>query len=515
MAAAPSDLVTLSTTPGSQLYGSRRSLIQRSSSTHAWAAAAGLERHDLLGARLSRHGSTTTLETDALGLNELYCREYKNAVYFASRIAPLLAVDTDAITTDWEAWADIIAFGYPLADRTPFRDVRRMIAGSRWTVRDGHTPELSLSPWPLLPPGPAATPEQIVAAITQNVPRVSHHRPMVLLSGGWDSRLLAGITRTTSLRRPIAWTTSPDDGWDLDVALAVPVAASLQLKHRIHIPEHDAYHRYASSTRRRVQFQTYMHTWLSPLANVVRHRRSPLLDGLAGDVLLKSLFVDAATGETRDRAVRMERVQASLSVALDNPDVFDPLLSEFVRESNRSGFDRAVASIPDFPGDATVAVLLTRTVRGIAPSPLWIFAPESDVRLPFIDPAVIAAALSIPINVKTGGEYYRKVLSTACPASASLPSTNDPRSPEPRRYRRQSSPAALAWMGDLVRTSTDAMSLLPPKVAASVGNPGSSLAEGSHLNVPLRILQIASMLAEWQREFEAVLTDIGAAPWTR
>ncbi len=514
LAAGQPDLVQLDTGPRALLFVSDPNRVRRLRSGYSWSATAENVQADMLAAQLSWNGRDVALATDALALNELYYRRIGQGVFFASRIAPLLAVRADRLNTDWEAWADIAAFGYPVADRTPFLEVRRMIAGSAWQIRDEAEPRHETALWPFTPSGPPATPTAIAAAISRSIPRLSRRRPTVLLSGGWDSRMLAGLTRSRSLRRPITWTTSPDDGWDYDVTLAEPVARRLRLAHRVHIPDNDAFVRYATATRRRVQYQTHMHTWLSPLAEILHRTRAPLLDGLAGDVLLKSLFVGAGISSIRDRETRMSAVRASLSVRLDNEAAFSPGASSFIQAASRAGFERATRLIPDMPADATVAVLLTRTMRGIAPSPMWVFGPECDVRLPFVDPAVIEAALTVPITTKADGGYYRQVLREACADAASLPSTNDPLPDAPRSARRQSSPESLAWMAGLIGSSDDALGLLAPRMATALRD-AEELGRLGRFNAPLRVLQVASMLAEWQNDFRDMLCDVGRSPWTQ
>lgn len=513
--AGPPGLVAVPTPSRARLFATDPDCVRHSSSGHSWTAAAGSDHGERLSAGLSWDDRSVTLRADALGLNELYYRRIGRAVFFASRIVPLLAAGEGKLTTDWEAWADVMAFGYPLADRTPFRQVRRMTPGSGWTVRDGSDPQSETRSWPFTSTDLPVAPSLMAAIVSRNIPRVSRRRPIILLSGGWDSRMLAGLARTRSLRRPVAWTTSPDDGWDHDVSLADPVARSLRLTHRVHIPDGDAFRRHATTTRRRVQYQTYMHTWLSSLAGILSRTRAPLIDGLAGDVLLKSLFVGAHVAEISDRQERMNQVRASLSVQLDDRAVFSPAVGEFVLDASRAGFSQAIESIPDMPGDATVAVLITRTMRGIASSPLWVFGPENDVRLPFVDPAVITAALTVPIAAKAGGEYYRQVLIEACPRAAALPSTNDPLPDTPRGSRRQSNMGSLSWMSNLVRTSEDAIRVLTPGMQQAVlGDDPEELGRLGRLNAPLRMLQVASMLAQWQIDYGAVLGDVGRAPWT-
>lgn len=463
--------------------------------------------------------SGASLANDSLGLTEVYHLRVGGAVYFASRIAPLVAAEHAGLETDWRAWADIISLGYPIGDRTPFLQIRRLIAGASLRIRDGSGLSMRTPApfWATPTRSGGVSPSDLATIVADGIPRISRRRPIVLLSGGWDSRMLAGLVRSRSVLRPIGWTTSPDDGWDEDVALAGPVAHSLQMEHHIEIPPDDAFHRFATVTRCRVQYQTWMHTWLSPLAQRLQGVASPVVDGLGGDVLLKSLYVGGETGSIPNRTTRMRSVWDSLSAgaSIQNDAVFTPELRSFVTESSWANFLQATDLIPDMPSDATLAVLLTRTMRGIGSSPLWLFGPESDVRLPFLNPDVVMAGLAIPIASKADGSYYREVLSTAAAPAASLPSTNDGLPKPTKIFRRQTSPAALMWLADLISTSDDALNLLTQQMREAVLTRSDVLTRIAEYSGPLRMLQTASLLAEWQAEYLEVLNDIGNAPWRR
>lgn len=517
VAAAPGGVTKLPTSDQVAFFTTDPGKIRKSAQTLSWESTGAHRADDGLAAGISLDSRGAVLYTDPLGLTELYFRRLGDAVFFASRIDPLLSIGEEGLDTDWAAWADLIAFGYPVGDRTPFLQVRRMTAGTTLRARPGSAPvEESSTPfWASHVGQQAVDPGEMAAIVAAGIPRIYRKRPIVLLSGGWDSRMLAGLVSSRSLLRPVAWTTSPDDGWDDDIAFAGPVARSLRLQHRIEVPDEDAFHREATETRRRLQYQTYMHTWLSPLARRLQNGRAPLVDGLAGDVLLKSLFVSAETASINHRNKRMRSVWESLSrgSGLDNGNVFTPELRARVVEASWSDFERATDQIPEQPGDATLAVLLTRTMRGISSSPLWVFGPENDVRLPFVSPAVISAALGVPIASKASGDYYRRVLAEAAAPAASLPSTNDGLPKAKRGPRRQSSEAALAWMASLIRSSEDALGLLTGAMRTAVLDNSEELTRLSGYSTPLRMIQIASLLAGWQSDYGSLLSDVGDAPW--
>jgi hypothetical protein len=128
---------------------------------------------------------------------------------------------------------------------------------------------------------------------------------------------------------------------------------------------------------------------------------------------------------------------------------------------------------------------------------------------------VISAALTIPIANKAGGGYYRRVLAEVAAHAASLPSTNDGLPKPERAPRRQTTEASLAWMADLITSSDDALDLLTDRMQRAVLEDPVALTRISAFSGPLRMLQIASMLAEWQRDHRILLNDVGKAPWRR
>lgn len=518
--ASPPRLAKLHSSQNTVVHATDSRMVRRTPTSISWELTG--QRPTATGdlsARVTYDSYGASLSTDALGLTEVYYRQVGDALYFASRIAPLLAIGSGGLSTDWSAWADTIALGYPIDDRTPFLHVRRMTAGTTWCIGSGAAPVQHRGDpfWASPNSEPASSPRDIASIVAGGIPRFVGRRPIVLLSGGWDSRLLAGLVCRRSLRRPEGWTTSPDDGWDEDIALAGPVARSLRMKHHVEVPPEDAFHRHATATRRRVQYQTWMHAWLSPLARRLQNTGAPLIDGLAGDVLLKSLFVSTETASISDRTERMRSVWKALSAGagLANDAVFTPELRSFVAENSWANFGRATDHIPDEPTDATLAVLLTRTMRGVGSSPLWVFGPENDVRLPFVNPTVISAALATPISSKADGAFYRQVLSDVATDVALLPSTNDGLPKAERGFRRQASASSLAWMAELITSSDDALGLLTNNMRGAVLNDSTELARVSAYSAPLRMLQFASMFAEWQRDYRSVLSDVGDAPWRR
>jgi hypothetical protein len=468
----------------------------------SWADAA--ERRLAAGMEIS--DQDVILHTCGLGLQDLFVRRHGDALYFSVRIDPLLDIADERVHVDWSAWASILALTFPLGDATPFQEVRRMPAATAWRARAGRLERLSFEPgWLAAEPagGPAAA--DMVEIVAGHVHRGSR-RTAITLSGGWDSRLLAILARRRR-RRMVAWTTSNDDGRDRDIEYARSVANALGLTHRVLIPGPEAWVEECSSVRRRIGFQTTHHVWIMPLARELHRSEGEFLDGLAGDVLLKSLFVDREVAEAGDPARQRSLLWTKLAQhRLRQRGLLSPGVPAAFEEMSRTAFDEVTARFDGHSAAPTLGVLHTRTARAIASSALWLLAPEIDVRLPFVHPDVIDAALRVPLSAKVGGGFYRQVLHAAHPDVAALPSTNDVPPKGKRGERRQTSPRALESVARSIRAGAGTRRLLSAELRLALNDPDALSLIGRSLP-GMRVLTWAGMLGEWQARYAARLSD--------
>lgn len=467
--------------------------VAHDSSPTTWQDAA--ERRMSAGVALGP--ISATLHGDALGLSELYTRRLGDALYFSTRIHPLTCLDDHPIHEDEAAWASILALGAPIAGATPFTEVRRVEAATAWRYTGGRFERLVFEPsWMNIEPKADFNALEVVELVAEQIPRQRLlGRTGVTLSGGWDSRLLAVLASCASRRPVLAWTTDPDTGHDLDVRLSKPVAAGLGLRQRVVTAPPDAWARDAPIVRRRLQHQVWLHTWIMPLARALQQRREPLLDGLAGDVLLKSLLVDRDVLDASDPAQALWEVLSA--DRLSGNDLLAAGLAENMKAISKTSFAQSTAHLSGHPACAALSVLTTRTARAIAASPLLLFAPETDVRLPFLHPDVIAASLSVPLDRKIGGDFYREVLAVADPDIGGLPSTNDGHPRPTYGRKRQMHPQALMGMAQLIRSDDHVERMLSSSLRDALRHPEclARIAGRPHL---LHVLQWATMLAEWR-----------------
>jgi hypothetical protein len=491
----------------------------------AWQEVA--ELWEALGLEMTERGAT--LHTASFGMQPLYTLKAGRALVFAQSIEDVCAVMSGALHADWSAWAAIFAFGSPIGNRTPFEEITRLPPGGSWHYDLGRDRLTAARRLPGVvertsssAPSPADVADRVSMSIKQSLGGSRWFASMrrwivrpeptraLTLSGGWDSRLLAACaTSTLGTRSVVGYTTSPDDGLDLDLDLSAPVAQTLGIRHEIVESSSVAWPEYTRATMRRVEHQTRHHMWLEPLARIVRSAHDDVIDGLAGDVLLKNFMVD-------DRAIRAggfrelgDALWSNLaSVPGDSLPWAGRAVTAEIDRRSREDFDADRRLVDGHPAAATLSVLLSRTARCISLSPFGLFAPEMVPCVPFLHPAVVDATLAVPLADKAGGDFYRRVLDAADPALAALPSTNDPRPTGRRKLKiRATDRAALQWTESVISRMVER--------GALPASPDAAVADLTRSTVGRNWMKGVLTLGDWLDRYDDRLESVRAPWWGR
>jgi hypothetical protein len=369
---------------------------------------------------------------------------------FASSPDALLAAHDGALEPDWDAWAQIVAVGGPLDGRTPFAAFRRLRPGERVrTAGEGHiTAERGRWSWLDTPGHATGDPAAVGDALQAAVERLaSRDRLRCLLSGGWDSRILAVLAaRSCGSRPPTAWTTSSDTGTALEELVARQVADELDLEHRIVAPRADRYGDDVAGYADAVAYQSSFHVWLHPLAEVLASGEGTVLDGLGGGVFLGGAFAepDDASDPTEQRFKRLARYLDAAS------DIVRPEVAAQLRARSRAGFEAVAAPLADHPEARALTAYVTRTLPGISLGPYGQIAQVSRVATPFLDDEVVRAASALEASARRDGRLYPEVLRRWSPALAALPTASDRTPRQRQRPRRVTSEQAATWYRDTI-----------------------------------------------------------------
>ncbi|GAA2170583.1 MULTISPECIES: hypothetical protein [Glycomyces] len=286
---------------------------------------------------------------------------------------------------------------------------------------------------------------------------------------------------------------------------STPVAEALGMSHDVLIPGERAWLDEYAEVRRRTGFQTVHHVWLMPLARNLHGKGAPLLDGLAGDVLFKSTYVSDALLAEQDPALQSRLLWEGLkNNRLRANEFLRPEVAASFIDCSKDAFRSAMAPFSGHEAAVTLGKLHTRAARAIAPSPLWLFGPEIDVELPFLQPEVIRAGLRVPLASKTNGDFYRRMVAAADSRIAALRSTNDGGLPAPAGPRRQTSPESLKVLSEQIGSSAIVMNLLTPEARHSILEPSFPGRPGRQRR-KLAMLHWASLFAHWLEHHESDL----------
>ena len=377
------------------------------------------------------------LHAGAHGTLDIFHRQLADGRWFASRIDPLLALEPGELALDWDAWACTIVLTIPIADRTPFVGIRRLL-GARTLVLDHSTGGLTDGrwdpPWVGLPAPVAGAGDAgaVLEALRAAVARLGDAPTTLPLTGGYDSRLLGILLRDAGT--PVsAITTSKDDGRD-DVGIAREVAAALGFPHSIVDPGGLSYGDAATEVLARMEHRAAQHTWAGALARRVRSDGLRVADGIAFDTLLHNEHIPVAAvvappGPEREAALFDALWRGGLS-----KKVLTVEATEWLVDSARRQWQARSAELADDPNGLVLSVLGTRTTMGVGIMAEWLYGPEVGTMMPALDAQVVAAALAVDPARKVDGAFYRDLLGRGGPGHRGHPL--DPRRRGAGRARR-------------------------------------------------------------------------------
>lgn len=414
--------------------------------------------HDTLAPGVAVSPDRIVLHASAWGFEMLYVAWLgPTALAFSTTSSALVDLLDGQLDPDWDAWACILTFNNPINGRTPFEQIRRLRGGERHEldVRSGTFSTHRDLPRVAGEDRAVAEPGEIVDAIRGALkahpalgdgPADSGYLSSLPLTGGWDSRLLASVA--VDVFGPdafLALTTSKHtDNIDPDVTFGTRLAQHLGMTQEIIHPDGRANPLYARNAFTAVEFETSEHTWHQPAATVLVDRALPIIDGFAGDILMKNavgnLQLFLAETDIGEHLWRTLNRQPAVDTPGASATVLDAL-SQRARphvEASRAGLEGA-------RNESRLVMLRTRIVSGIALSPFKLLARGAELVTPIIHPAVMSALLSVPAADKTDSALARRVLEAARPGVSSLPSTNDHIPRTARGRRRTNTPEARAW----------------------------------------------------------------------
>jgi len=418
-------------------------------------------------AGLSDDGERAVLHAGAHGYLDIFHRRLGDATWFASTIDALLDLDPAPLDIDWDTWACTIVLTIPLAERTPFVGVARLL-GATTLVLDHTTGAVADGrwdpPWSGLPaPRPGAGDPRMILEVMHSAVARHGDAPTVLpLSGGYDSRLLSILLRDARIPTT-TMTTSKDDGRD-DVGIAREVAAALGQAHTVVDPTGLTYAEAADESLTRMEYRAAQHLWSGAMARRIRADGVRVADAIALDTLFHNEHMPgkailAPSGPEREAALFAALWRGGL-----RGKVLGAEAAGWLVETARRRWQARWAGFQDDPNGLILAVLSTRTTMGVGIMGQWLYGPEVSVVMPAIDADVVAASFTVDQLRKVDGTFYRELLAAADPEVAAIRSTRDPAQRGAVGERVKGGPAARAWLLEHTRSATTVPGLVHPRL---------------------------------------------------
>jgi hypothetical protein len=403
-------------------------------------------------------GDRRGLHASGSGVGPLYWMGNGEAIYFATSVdALLVAVANRSVRPDWRSWASILVLGYPPGAGTPFEGIERMnplafLEATADGVRQTSAGELA---WADTIPGePDDAPELVAAALRTELADLDSDVPILCpLSGGFDSRAIACILAERPRPKLSTWTVNIDQGNEVEETYATAVARELSVPHQIVSVAKRPFATELDAAARSVEHESLLHLEMARLAQGLPEE-GVVVDGLAGDVLFKDLFVDRSVVEARDWRIAVERFFGRLVTPRLGSELYAEGVWKGLYGIARDGFVGEAERFADHPSAPSLAGYWSRTRRGVSTSPVRMLGSTRQVAMPFLADDVARAALSASLEAKLDGALYRRLLELVNSAVAKLPSTNDG-IPPPRATRRmikRSRQARLAYLELLERS---------------------------------------------------------------
>lgn len=261
----------------------------------------------------ARH-RTLAVVTDFLGMQPLYRADEGGVTAFASEMKALARGGVLPLGADAGAWGAMLRFGHQIGPRALLAGATR-VAPAQALVFDGPGAGRAGATWTWpasrgTPDGPALR-DAVGDAVRADVAAyaAAHPDAALLLSGGFDSRLILCLCRELGLRPRLLVQSHPDENADADARFALAFARALGMPARLHEARPDFYgtDEYLRFLERNEVATPSLGLFIPNVAPVVRPERHGVWEGLLLDPALKFDAGGSGFDEYLDGRLRARR----------------------------------------------------------------------------------------------------------------------------------------------------------------------------------------------------------------
>lgn len=360
------------------------------------------------------HREVLVIATDCLGMQPLYMRDAPGELTFVS--------DTKAVAgePDPAAWGAYISIGHPIGERSLMNGLRRVPPASVLTY-DCKRRRLDIKRyWQWPDPSDAWRHFDFLASLDRDIRAYVSlgHPGTVLLSGGFDSRLLLFLLQRAGIPVDALSISHEDEYGDADGRLAEAVAKKIGIPLRKASPPRDFF-----SSRAYLDYLSASDAGFPSLDLFIAKVASQIDADAVWDGLVPGfVFMPLHQPEGGFEAYLRQEIRGPGSAIWRAAEtLFKPEAVAAMREGFAKDLDDELSRLPrDMHGLARF-VIENRSRNRPAMNPLKVYPHWATAFTPGLSKDFMAHAATIPFQEKLHGSFYRSVFAKLDKRALSVP----------------------------------------------------------------------------------------------
>lgn len=381
---------------------------------------------------------------------------------------------------DIEALAVFFRLGHFLGDDTPFSAIKVIPPNALFVWENGHLECRGRFP-AIAEPASISKSEAVQRYIHLFAQAMSRRMPesgnfAVPISGGRDSRhILLELHRTGTAPAVCISANDNPPNPNVDSEVAASLCLELGFRHSV-IDQQLSLLDAELRKNRATHFCSSAHGWYLALADFANARFDCAYDGIAGDVLSQSSFLDAhlnATFHTGDvdaiTAELLTRYGTSMSAAGVKGLLRGGLRPAADPQIAHQRLAREVVKHLDAPNPIASFILWNRTRREIALAPYGLLSGVSRVYAPYLDHDLFDFMVTLPANMLMDRTFHDAAIARAYPTFAHIPYADNKHAPRTDDTDVRSRYFAEATQRFLCRKPSTLMANMVPRTKMLVG----------------------------------------------